>query len=95
MLVSTMLGRADQGCLAQGQETAIAHAVLKRPDLLILNEATPALDGQDQTKITNRLKEEFAGRGIICVLHRASFARNFDDSLVLTGGKLQEQGSVS
>jgi ABC-type multidrug transport system fused ATPase/permease subunit len=41
------------------------------------------------------LREELAGRGIIWVLHRASLARNFDRALILSGGKLQEQGSVS
>ena len=56
--------------LAQRQKAAIARAVLKRPDLLILNEATSALDGQDQTKVINGLREEFAGRGIVWVLHR-------------------------
>lgn len=81
--------------IAQRQKVAIARAVLKRPDLLILNEATSALDGQAQAKVSNGLKEEFAGRGIIWVLHRASLARNFERALILSGGKLQEQGSVS
>src|SRR5207302_3898805 len=81
--------------VAQRQKAAIVRAVLKRPDLLILNEATSALDGQDQAKITNGLRKEFAGRGIIWVLHRASLARNFDRVLILSGGKLQEQGRVS
>jgi energy-coupling factor transporter ATP-binding protein EcfA2 len=80
--------------MAQRQKAAIARAVLKRPDLLILNEASSALDGRDQTKISNGLREEFNGRGIIWVLHRASLARNFDRALILSGGKLQEQGSV-
>jgi putative ABC transport system ATP-binding protein len=79
---------------AQRQKAAIARAVLKHPDLLVLNEATSALDGQEQTKIINGLREEFAGRGIIWVLHRASLARNFDRALILSGGKLQEQGKV-
>ncbi len=79
--------------LAERQKTAIARAVLKRPDLLILNEATSALDGQAQAKVSNGLKEEFAGRGIIWVLHRASLARNFDRVLVMSNGKLQEQGT--
>ena len=69
--------------------------MLKRPDLLILNEATSALDGQPQSKVTAGLKEEFAGRGIIWVLHRASLGRNFDRVLALSSGKLQEQGSPS
>jgi ABC-type multidrug transport system fused ATPase/permease subunit len=64
--------------LAERQKAGIARALLKRPDLLILNEATSALDGQAQSRVTKGLKEEFAGRGIIWVLHRASLARNFE-----------------
>jgi ABC-type multidrug transport system fused ATPase/permease subunit len=78
---------------ADRQKAGIARAVLKRPDLLILNEATSALDGQSQSRVTKGLMEEFAGRGIIWVLHRASLARNFDRVLVLSNGKLQEQGA--
>jgi putative ABC transport system ATP-binding protein len=81
--------------LAQRQQVALARAVLKRPDLLILNEATSALDGQAQSRITNGLRDEFAGRGIIWVLHRASLARNFDRILVLSSGKLEEQGRLA
>jgi putative ABC transport system ATP-binding protein len=78
--------------LAQRQRTAIARAVLKRPDLLILNEATNALDGPAQGKVTEGIRMEFAGRGVVWALHRASLARNFDRVLVMSGGKLQEQG---
>ena len=81
--------------LAQRQKAGIARAVLKRPDLLILNEATSALDGQEQSKVSKGLKDEFADRGIIWVLHRASLARNFDRILVLSNGRLEEQGSLS
>jgi ABC-type multidrug transport system fused ATPase/permease subunit len=41
----------------------------------------------------NGLTEEFAGRGIIWVLHRANLARNFDRVLVMSNRKLQEQGT--
>ena len=78
---------------AERQKAGIARAVLKRPDLLILNEATSALDGQAQSRVTKGLRDEFAGQGIIWVLHRASLARNFDRVLVLSNGKLQEQGT--
>ena len=77
---------------AQRQRTAIARAVLKRPDLLILNEATTALDGPAQAKATEGLRQEMAGRGLFWVLHRASLARSFDRVLVMSAGKLQEQG---
>jgi putative ABC transport system ATP-binding protein len=78
--------------LGQRQRAAIARAVLKRPDLIVLNEATSALDGQAQTKVMEGLFSEFAGRGLVWVLHRASLARNFDRVLVMSAGKLQEQG---
>jgi ABC-type multidrug transport system fused ATPase/permease subunit len=78
--------------LAERQRAAIARALLKRPDLLILNEATAALDGAAQAKVTEGLRQELAGRGLIWVLHRASLARDFDRILVMSAGKLQEQG---
>ncbi|MBV9553479.1 MAG: ATP-binding cassette domain-containing protein [Alphaproteobacteria bacterium] len=78
--------------LGQRQRAALARGVLKRPDLMILNEATSALDGQAQTKVMDGLFGEFAGRCLIWALHRATLARNFDRVLVMSGGKLQEQG---
>jgi putative ABC transport system ATP-binding protein len=78
--------------LGQRQRAAIARAVLKRPDLIVLSEATSALDGQVQVKITEGLRGEFAGRCLFWVLHRASLARNFDRVLAMSAGKLQEQG---
>jgi putative ABC transport system ATP-binding protein len=78
--------------LGQRQRAAIARAVLKRPDLMILSEATSALDGQAQVRVMEGLRAEFAGRSLVWVLHRASLARNFDRVLVMSGGKLQEQG---
>ncbi|MGE5271197.1 MAG: ABC transporter transmembrane domain-containing protein [Thiohalocapsa sp.] len=80
---------------AQRQRAGIARALLKRPDLLILNEATTALDGTAQAKVSEGLREEMQSRVLIWVLHRASLARNFDRVLVMSGGKLQEQGRFS
>jgi putative ABC transport system ATP-binding protein len=77
---------------AQRQRAAIARTLLKRPDLLILNEATAALDGPAQAKASEAVRQEMKGRGLLWVLHRASLARNFDRVLVMSGGKLAEQG---
>jgi putative ABC transport system ATP-binding protein len=77
----------------QRQKLALARAVLKRPDLLILSEATAALDGPVQTRILKSLRQEFQGRGLIWALHRASLADGFDRVLVMSGGRLVEQGT--
>lgn len=81
--------------VAQRQKAAIVRALLKRPDFVILNEATSALDGPAQMTVMRGLKEELADRGILWVLHRASLARNFDRILVMSGSKLQEEGNFA
>lgn len=78
---------------AQRQKLAIARAVLKRPDILLLNEATSALDASAQMRVMENLLEEFKGRGLIWALHRASLADHFDRVLVVRDGKVVEQGS--
>lgn len=77
---------------AQRQKVAIARAVLKRPDVLILNECTASLDGAVQAVVTAGLLHEFQGRTLIWVLHRPSLARHFDEVVVLRGGKVAAQG---
>ncbi len=74
------------------QRVAIARAVLKRPDLLVLNEATAALDPGLQSAIMAGIKEEFKGRGLVWILHRAGLAREFDHILVMSNGQLVEEG---
>ena len=78
---------------SQRQKLAIARAVLKRPDILILNEATAALDSASQASLLEGLLEEFKGRGLIWALHRAGLARHFDRVLVMRSGKIAQQGT--
>ncbi len=78
---------------AQRQKLAIARAVLKKPDVLILSEATASLDGGVQTRILANLKAEFEGRGLIWSLHRADLAKDFDRVVVMKGGKAVEVGT--
>ncbi|HEY0522780.1 MAG TPA: ABC transporter ATP-binding protein [Stellaceae bacterium] len=78
---------------AQRQKVAIGRAVLKRPDLLVLNEATAVLDGPSQNAVLDGVRREFEGRGIVWSLHRAGLARNFHRVLVMSGGMLAEQGT--
>jgi len=77
---------------AQRQKLAIARGVLKRPDMLVIDQATAALDRATQDKIMKNLFSEFEGRGLVWVLHRAELGSEFDYTVVLEGGKVAEQG---
>lgn len=80
---------------AQRQKTAIARAVLKRPQMIVLSEATAALDGSAQTTILKNIRKEFSGRTVIWAMHRPSQARDFDEVLVMAGGKIVEKGKFN
>jgi putative ABC transport system ATP-binding protein len=77
---------------AQRQKLAIARAVLKRPDIVALNDATAVLDGATEATIIERLKTEFAERSLVWSLHRARLASAFDQVLVMEQGRLVDQG---
>src|SRR5216684_1654685 len=77
---------------AQRQKLAIARAVLKRPDIVALNDATAVLDGATEAAIIERLKTEFAERSLVWSLHRARLASAFDQVLVMEQGRLVDQG---
>ena len=77
----------------QRQKLAIARGVLKRPDVMILAEATAALDTASQGLIMSNLIEEFADRGLVWVLHKADLAKEFDYVLVMRSGKIVEEGT--
>ena len=79
----------------QRQKLALARALLKRPDLLILNEATSSFDGATQQRVAAAVRQRMAGKGLIWGLHRPSLAREFEDVLVFKGGRLAGQGSFA
>ena len=78
---------------AQRQKAAIARAVLKRPGVMVIAEATALLDGASQAAVMENLRTEFRGRAMIWVLHRPSDAEHFDQVLVMKDGKIAEKGS--
>ncbi|SLN19860.1 ABC transporter transmembrane domain-containing protein [Oceanibacterium hippocampi] len=78
--------------VGQRQKLALARAIIKRPDLLIISEATAALDSATQQKIMASVLEEFKGRSVVWSLHRPKDAKAFDHVVVLQGGRIVEQG---
>jgi putative ABC transport system ATP-binding protein len=78
---------------AQRQRLAIARAVLKRPMLLLLDEATAVLDPAAEDHILASLRREFAGRTILAALSRPEAARGFDRVLVMEHGRLVNDGA--
>ena len=74
------------------QKVGLARVLLKRPDVLVLSDATAGLDGGTHERIAGRLFREFEGRGIIWSLHRAELARGFDRVVVMQSGRVAESG---
>ena len=79
----------------QRQKLAIARAVMKRPDVIILSEATTILESSTQLRILDNVLEEFSGKGVVWSLHRASDAERFAHILVMKNGRVVENGDFA
>jgi ATP-binding cassette subfamily B protein len=77
----------------QRQRLAIARAVLKNPPILILDEATSAVDNETEAAIQHSLERITKNRTTIAIAHRLSTIRNADRIYVMEYGKLIEQGT--
>jgi ATP-binding cassette, subfamily B, bacterial len=76
----------------QRQRIAIARAFLKDAPILLLDEATAALDSESEEAIREALGRLMRGRTVIAIAHRLATLRNFDRVVVLKGGKIIEDG---
>ena len=77
----------------QRQRIAIARALATRPRILILDEATAALDYESERLFQENLKKISVGRTVIIIAHRLSTVRNADSIIVMDEGKIKEQGN--
>ncbi len=77
----------------QRQRIAIARAVLKNPPILILDEATSAVDNETEAAIQRSLERITVNRTTIAIAHRLSTVRNADHIYVMEYGKLVEWGT--
>ncbi len=91
---NTKIGQDGQG-VSQGQRQRIliARVVYKNPSFIFLDEATNALDANNEKAIVENLAEFYKGKTVIVVAHRLSTVKNADQIVVLDGGKIAETGS--
>lgn len=77
----------------QKQRTAIARAVIRRPRILILDNALSNVDAYTEEKILTRLRAEIRGQTSLIVSHRISAVRDADLICVINQGRISERGT--
>jgi subfamily B ATP-binding cassette protein MsbA len=76
----------------QRQRIAIARAFVRNAPILVLDEATAALDAQSEAEVQKAIEDLAENRTVICVAHRLSTLRSMDRILVLQRGRVVESG---
>ena len=91
---NTKIGQKGHG-LSQGQKQRIliARAVYKDPEFIFFDEATNALDANNERTIMNNLQTFFKGRTSVVVAHRLSTVRNAEQIIVIEQGRIAETGT--
>lgn len=77
----------------QKQRLSIARAMLKKPSMLILDDALSSVDTQTEKTILDSLKDTIASRSTLIIAHRVSTLKQCDRIIVLEDGRLTETGS--
>ncbi|KAF1981699.1 putative ABC bile acid transporter [Aulographum hederae CBS 113979] len=81
--------------LSQGQRQllCLARAIIARPKIMVLDEATSAVDKDTDELIQRSIREEFGGSTLVVIAHRLSTIADFDRILVLGEGRVKEFGT--
>ncbi len=80
---------------AQRQKLGLARSLIKHPDLLIVNEATGAMDTSAERRLIEGIKQHMDNRGIFWVLARAQLAEKFENVMVMERGKITDSGKYN
>lgn len=91
----TVIGRGGAVDLSGGerQRISIARAIVTEPDILILDEATAAMDNETEGKIAAALDRLIEGKTTLSIAHRLSSLRGCDRLMAIEGGRLAEMGT--
>lgn len=90
----TIIGTDGLGLsMGQKQRILIARAVYKNPDYILMDEATNALDTENESEIISNMNTFLKGRTAVIIAHRLSTIRNADNIIVLGDGSVVEQGT--
>jgi len=91
---NTIIGQEGQG-ISQGQRQRIliARAVYRNPDFIFLDEATNALDANNEKQIIDNLEQFYKGKTVVVVAHRLSTVKNAFQIVVLEKGRIVEKGT--
>lgn len=79
----------------QKQRVALARAIVRRPSILLLDEATASLDSASEHLIQMALERVSEGRTTISIAHRLSTIKNADNIVVMSQGEILEQGTYT
>jgi ATP-binding cassette subfamily B protein len=92
--LQTKIGTSGNG-ISQGQKQRIfiARAVYKNPQYLFFDEATNALDSNNERVIMDNLQQFFTGKTVVIIAHRLSTVSAADNIILINKGKIIEQGT--
>jgi len=88
----------ERGVMLSGGQKArisLARAFLRNAPILILDEATAALDADSEAEVQKTIDQLEEGRTVLCIAHRLSTLANMDEIIVLEAGRIVERGTFS